>query len=132
VQTFGDQFSLDGRPQGTYDVQTVQCDQQANTCAVKVPAPGFALVFLTESALDESTPTSVKTFATTAVTKLHNTATVDPQVLATSNGSSAKDRKLGGTSQGKTSGATAGRVGQAVSVSVLVLVSGGVLLKFWT
>jgi hypothetical protein len=79
-------------------VQTINCAD--NVCQVQVPAPGFALVFLTDNALSESTPNAPQTFATTAVTKTINTATVDPSVLATSNGHDAFNRlPLGSTSK---------------------------------
>ena len=69
-------------------------------------APGFALVFLTDEALTESEQTeAMQTFSTTAVTKLTNTATVDPAVLETSNGLGGKVLKLGSTSRGSSSGA---------------------------
>lgn len=112
-QTFGVNFASDGRPMGDLVVDIVTCTPStatapdgstitSSTCLVTVPAPGFALVFLTQSALDESDnahPT--ETFATTAYTKAHNTLTVDPSVLATSNGQDATVRKyLGSTSFG--------------------------------
>ncbi|EMD34954.1 glycoside hydrolase family 79 protein [Gelatoporia subvermispora B] len=99
-QTFGGQFGADGRLQGTEYIQTVACDTGANACQVRVPAPGFALVFMTNDALEEATPTSTATFATTAYTKTMNTASIDPSVLATSNGHSGKDLQLGSTSSG--------------------------------
>jgi len=40
------------------------------------------------------------TFATTAVMKLHNTATIDPAVLVTSNGNMGMTEELAGTSHG--------------------------------
>ncbi|KAL7278756.1 hypothetical protein ACG7TL_007763 [Trametes sanguinea] len=85
-QSLGGQFEADGRLKGDLDIQTVQCDQGANTCQVKVPAPGFALVFMSDEAMQESEPASTATFATTVVTKAKNTVTIDPEVLATSNG----------------------------------------------
>ena len=79
-------------------MQTINCAD--NVCQVQVPAPGFALVFLTDNALSESTPKGPQTFATTAVTKTIHSATVDPSVLATSNGHNASNRqKLGSTSR---------------------------------
>ncbi|KAF8651053.1 hypothetical protein AX16_004916 [Volvariella volvacea WC 439] len=99
-QTFGPKFTVDGRLKGTLNVVTIACDQSANECRIPVPAPGFALVFLADSpalGYDESSIT----FSTTAHTKTRNTATVDPSLLATSNGSSGKDRDaLGSTSPG--------------------------------
>ncbi|KIK59064.1 glycoside hydrolase family 79 protein [Collybiopsis luxurians FD-317 M1] len=103
-QTFGDHFASDGRPTGTESIQTITCDTSANTCSIKVPAPGFALVFLTDDALSESGDgdQTTMTFPTTAYTKLQNTATVDPQVLATSNGD--RGGQLGSTSKGSANG----------------------------
>jgi len=107
-QTFGPNFASDGRLQGQSSVTTISCDQTAFTCNIPVPSPGFALVFLNDNFLSESSPNEVKTFATTAVTKIRGTATVDPAVLATSNGHSGSDRKkLGGTSKGKNAAVTA-------------------------
>ena len=78
------------------------CDQVQNSCVVNVPAPGAALVFFSDAAQAAQT-----TFATTAVTKTKNTVTVDPSVLATSNGQSGRQRlaQQGGTSEGDPSGA---------------------------
>lgn len=90
---------------GNLDVKTVTCDTNANTCQVQVPAPGFALVFFTDSAFSEVTPENPKTFPTTSVTRTLNTATVDPSVLATSNGHSGSDRnQLGSTGKGRANG----------------------------
>jgi hypothetical protein len=72
-QTFGGFFESDGRPTGQEDVQTVQCDTTAQTCTVDVPAPGFALVFLTDDAFTESKGAASVTFPTTAQTKTRNT-----------------------------------------------------------
>ena len=72
-QTLGkDLFDSDGRLQGTESVETITCTSDGNggnTCNVKVPAPGFALVFMNDNALKESSPSSTMTFATTSVTK---------------------------------------------------------------
>ncbi|RDB17642.1 Beta-glucuronidase [Hypsizygus marmoreus] len=101
-QTLGNKYEVDGRLKGQLDVKTITCDQGANACLIPVKAPGFALVFLTESpAVQDDTPPT--TFATTAVTRMFNTATVDPAILATSNGISGKQRQknhLGSTSKG--------------------------------
>jgi hypothetical protein len=83
-KNFGGIFESDGRLQGNLTVQTVACTN--NVCQVQVPAPGFALVFFTDTAFTESTPENPQTFSTTALTKTKNTATVDAAVLATSNG----------------------------------------------
>lgn len=101
-QSLGANFQSDGRLQGELNVVNVPCDTTTNTCTVTVPAPGFALVFLNDQAYTDSTPSGETiTFATTAITKTLNTATIDPKVLETSNGHSGKDRvNLGSTSQG--------------------------------
>jgi hypothetical protein len=100
TQTFGTQFTVDGRLQGDLNITTVSCDQSSNACSIPVPAPGFALVFLGNR--DEATPDAPTTFATTTRTVGHNTATVNQAVLATSNGHSANelnfDGMLGATS----------------------------------
>ena len=126
TQTFGANFESDGRPQGTLDVQTVQCDQTANTCSITVPAPGVALVFLTDAALTEVTDAAPSTtFSTTFLTKTGNTLTIDPSVLATSNGHAGMDankNKLGSTSKGSVSAAeVTGRLeGGALVLSAIV------------
>ena len=60
--------SIDGRFINDEVVSTVQCDQGANTCAIDVPAPAFALVFLNNDALAASEPSTTATFATTTFT----------------------------------------------------------------
>ena len=86
---------------------TVPCDQSANTCSIRVPAPGAALVFVSDSAQQAgSAQLSAATFPTTANTKTKNTVTVDSSVLATAQGMSGKDRlHEGGTSPGGQNGA---------------------------
>ncbi|KAF7974485.1 hypothetical protein HWV62_12034 [Athelia sp. TMB] len=126
-QTFGGNFESDGRPQGSLDIQTITCDTTANTCQIKVPAPGFALVFLNDAVLSEVTPQSPQTFATTAYTRKIHTATVDPSVLATSNGHSGSSRgPLMNTSKGAlgTTG-SACRTGPAASVLVMFVAALG-------
>ena len=111
-QSLGANFKSDGRLQGELSVVNVPCDTATNTCTITVPAPGFALVFLNDKAYTDSTPSRESvTFATTAYTRTVNTATIDPQVLETSNGHSGKDRaNMRSTSKGSSSG-TALRVG---------------------
>ncbi|GLB44466.1 putative glycosyl hydrolase family 79 C-terminal beta domain [Lyophyllum shimeji] len=110
-QTFGDNFSSDGRPTGTENITTVPCSPSpspssanaSTTCNIRVPAPGFALVFLTDTAFSAAASGGAPptTFATTVQTKVRNTATVPPEVLATSNGHTGMGRKkLGSTSPG--------------------------------
>ena len=83
------------------------CDQNANTCTIRVPAPGVALVFFSDAAQQQAGATpSVETFSTTVFTNTKNTVSIDPSVLATAQGMSGKDRtKQGGTSQGGVNGA---------------------------
>ncbi|KAF7297395.1 Glyco-hydro-79C domain-containing protein [Mycena indigotica] len=107
-QTFGGNFASDGRLTGTEDIKTVDCDATAKTCSVKVPAPGFALVFLGgDDALTENKGAPSQTYSTTALTKTVNTATINPSVLATSNGHGGvgdplrfSNNQLGSTSHG--------------------------------
>lgn len=103
---------------GNPDIQTVQCNSD-NTCAIKVPAPGFALVFLNDDVFGEVTPQQTETFSTSVATKTVNTATINPSVLATSNGQSGATRKLGSTSQGSAQNG----VGQLAVPSVLGLIA---------
>ncbi|KAI8996273.1 hypothetical protein BD414DRAFT_477356 [Trametes punicea] len=125
-QTFGGRFECDGRLSGTEDIQTVQCDTNANTCQIDVPAPGVALVFISSGAQSAVDPSSTQTFPTTAVTKTANTVTIDPSVLATSNGQSAADRQLSSTSKGSSS---AGRTaGVAPGLTVLAMIIAGALV----
>ncbi|KAJ3880476.1 hypothetical protein F5051DRAFT_161099 [Lentinula edodes] len=101
-QTFGGNFDSDGRLEGTESIQTISCDQSAQVCSVSVPAPGAALVFLTNE-LTETEGAPSTTFATTTVTNTGNTATVDASVLATSNGRNGNS-PLGSSSKGSANG----------------------------
>ncbi|KAG5642015.1 hypothetical protein DXG03_003787 [Asterophora parasitica] len=104
-QTFGNKFEVDGRPKGDVNITRIQCNQSANSCRIPVKAPCFALVFLTDPLARQDDALSV-TFQTTATTRTINTATVDPSVLATSNGQSGKERgRFGSTSPGSVNGA---------------------------
>ncbi|KAJ7054036.1 glycoside hydrolase family 79 protein [Mycena amicta] len=107
-QTFGGPFESDGRLTGTEQIQTVTCSTN-NTCDIKVPAPGFAMVFLADLPTSAETFDGVKTFATTALTRTLNTATVNPTLLATSNGQAGANFMPAKTSKGKkvTNGAAA-------------------------
>ncbi|KAJ7783995.1 glycoside hydrolase family 79 protein, partial [Mycena maculata] len=132
-QTFGGNFESDGRLQGAEDVQTVQCDAAAQTCSVKVPAPGFALVFL-DSALTESAGAASTTFATTALTKTANTVTIAASVLATSNGHGGSSNplkvnsELGSTSKGSTNGAAGLRPAAGLLAASAALALGAMLV----
>jgi hypothetical protein len=99
-QTFGNDFEADGRLSGTLNVTTISCDTSANTCSVPVPAPGFALVFLTSGALSAVSPASTVTYATSTQTRTVNTIYIDPAVLATSYGHSGMEEVRGATSPG--------------------------------
>ncbi|KAF5376683.1 hypothetical protein D9615_007846 [Tricholomella constricta] len=125
-QTFGVNFQSDGRPMGTEDITVITCDQTNNVCVIKVPAPSFALVFLTDDAFTEAGGAPSTTFPTTAQTKTRNTITVDPAVLATSNGHTAMKNKLGSTSPGSTNVATSLR--HSAVFTVLGVVSGALVL----
>jgi hypothetical protein len=125
-QTFGGVFESDGRLKGTLNITTVSCDQGANVCNIRVPAPAAALVFLADdpaAAQGGSGDALTQTFSTSALTKVKNTATVDPSVLATSNGNSAKDRlEQAATSKGglKNKAERAIVPGAAVLVAMMV------------
>ncbi|KAJ7289785.1 hypothetical protein C8J57DRAFT_1628993 [Mycena rebaudengoi] len=47
-QTFGANFESDGRLMSDEVIESFPCDQE-KACTVRVPAPGFALVYLTDS-----------------------------------------------------------------------------------
>ncbi|KAJ7331318.1 glycoside hydrolase family 79 protein [Mycena albidolilacea] len=129
-QTFGGIFESDGRPMGQEDVKTVPCDTTAGTCTIDVPAPGFALVFLTDDAFTENKGGPSMTFPTTAQTKTHNTAKVDPSILSTSNGYRMSEHELAGTSKKPSAGprtAQASLVGAGVVLGAMVVLLGRVL-----
>ncbi|KAF9555149.1 hypothetical protein CPC08DRAFT_145293 [Agrocybe pediades] len=108
-QTFGSNFGSDGRITGTENIQSVSCspntvNNNVKTCTIHVPAPSIALVFLSNNAMTETEGGPSKTFPTTYETRTHNTVTVDPAVLATSNGHSGMDKHIGSTSEGSANG----------------------------
>jgi hypothetical protein len=104
-KTLGGDFSVDGLFRGTLNVTTINCSNNG-ACIIPIPAPGFALVFLSNSTSTSppqdpyiSLSQATKTFSTSAYTKTINTAAVPSAVLATSNGHSGIDREqLGSTS----------------------------------
>ncbi|KAI0651078.1 glycoside hydrolase superfamily [Trametes meyenii] len=118
-QTFGGRFQADGRLSGTEFIQTIACDQNANTCQIPVPAPGAALVFLSSSAQSDAEPATM-TFSTTAVTKAIETLTIDASALATSNGHAGKF-PLSGTSKGSSGGAIALTIPLSLSLASFLL-----------
>lgn len=134
-QSLGGELASDGRLKGTQETVTIQCDTTAQTCAIPVKAPSIALVFLTDSAMQESSPQDsvTQTFPTTAVTNAaagKNTVTVDPSVLATSNGRGAAEHDLlGSTSEGSVSAAHAKvQAGVAAFSATLVALSATLFL----
>ncbi|KAG9073971.1 hypothetical protein FRC06_011017, partial [Ceratobasidium sp. 370] len=105
-QTLGNHFESDGRLKNEQVIQTITCEN--GSCAIPLKAPSLALVFLSDEALTNSTPdpTAVQSFATTYLTKVRNTATIDQAVLATSNGrGGSRGNPLGSTSYGSQSAA---------------------------
>ncbi|KAJ7104505.1 glycoside hydrolase family 79 protein [Mycena belliarum] len=123
-QTLGTIREVDGRLKGALNVVTVACDTGANKCLVPVPAPAFALVFLTAEA-----PIATATFSTSTHTNTVNTATINPSLLATSNGMSGANWQLGlgSTSSGDNkngAGGAAMRADVIVGAMGLVLVLG--------
>jgi len=124
-QTFGLAFESDGRLKNDLHVETVTCNTD-NTCTVRVPAPGFALVFITDDPANLGSGEPAQTFTTTAYTNTINTIIVDPSILANSNGHSGKDRvNLGSTSYGSRSGALGLRDGVLGVFSMVVCCAAG-------
>ncbi|EJD54199.1 glycoside hydrolase family 79 protein [Auricularia subglabra TFB-10046 SS5] len=115
-QTFGFYFESDGLLRGKHTTEVVPCS--GGSCPVRVPAPGIALVFLTEPAfVPESAEAMSQTFVTSHTTKRYNTAAVPAAALQTSNGLSAEARKaMGGSST--SSGRWRDEHGAASSLSV--------------
>ncbi|GJE89063.1 glycoside hydrolase family 79 protein [Phanerochaete sordida] len=131
-QTFGGEFESDGRLMGQETIQTVPCDTTAGTCTINVPAPGFALVYVSDTAVQDSEPAATATFSTTALTKTVNTATIDQSVLATSNGHSGKDRFTGSTSKGSSGASRAAGVIPSLTAVFAVLATVGIFFKAFT
>ncbi|KAI1783905.1 hypothetical protein LXA43DRAFT_1128572 [Ganoderma leucocontextum] len=118
-QTLGGCFASDGRWKGEEIIQTVQCDQNTNSCIVKVPAPGAAISAIASE--------QYSTYSTAVITKSKNTVTIDPSVM--SNGEGGKNRLIGGTSpEGGSNAAAAGIVGPGLAALVSVLCG---LAVFW-
>lgn len=120
---------------GTESVTTIACTTSSTspsqrTCQIPLAAPGFALVFLSDSALEvsETGGAEATTFPTTAETRTRNTVTIDPAVLATSNGhvamgnENARVGRLGSTSAGSVNGGVETR-----TVKVVVGLVGGLI-----
>jgi len=128
-QTFGGFFESNGIPQGEVNIQTIPCLN--GVCPIKVPAPGFALVFLTNAGLEESEPGVTQTFATTIEKQAYFTATLDPSVLATSNGRRRIQGHLGSTSHGQVLESAAGQIFVLPSVMILVMIVSGAWCLSW-
>ncbi|TDL22798.1 hypothetical protein BD410DRAFT_860283 [Rickenella mellea] len=121
-QTFGGPFASDGRLLGNDQIYTFPCDTNNNFCAVTVPAPGVALVFLSSNAFKESAPTTTQVFSTstTGTTRPAITVTIPQAVLATSNGRGGGNwLGLGSTSPGSSKSLNSS---SRMRVSVLLLV----------
>ncbi|PPQ81022.1 hypothetical protein CVT26_002903 [Gymnopilus dilepis] len=131
-QTFGGNFASDGRPQGALNVSSAPCAN--GVCTIRVPAPGAAIVFLNDNGSggnDALSAGPATTFSTTAYTKTRNTATVDPSVLASSNGHSGSTfGRLGSTSADATKNGAVERAGAMVGAGVagVVAVVAGLLV----
>ncbi|KAI0051175.1 glycoside hydrolase family 79 protein [Auriscalpium vulgare] len=104
-QTLGQHFESDGRLTGDVDVQTVTCDGN-NVCAVTVPAPSVALVFLTDDSYSAVTPSDTLTFPTSVQTRTVNTIYIDPSAIKTSNGHWGMEDHVGATSFGHVNAAS--------------------------
>jgi hypothetical protein len=133
-QTLGGDFASDGRLAGALNVSTVACDTAANACLIPVPAPAVALVFLdsTDGAInDGAAGEGAQTFATTTKhTRTRAGAThtaVDARVLATSNGMSAKDRKMSSTSKNQKKNGARG-AGVPCAAALFAALAGAVIV----
>ncbi len=127
----GGVFQSDGRLNGTLSVQTVPCDQNAGTCSINVPAPSVALVFLTDEAYQNSggDETETETFATTTTTGKHATRmTIDPALLATSNGRNGQVPLGTSSKNAKKSGASSTVISAASVAGLLSVLAGAAVL----
>lgn len=129
-QTLGAALKSDGRLNGTLNVTTVQCDQSDNTCSIPVPAPAFALVFLTSDSLQAVSPTSTVTFATSATTNTGSNIYIDPSMLATAYGHSGMENVRGATSPGSLSGASTLHTTLSGALAVFVSVLGAAVVAW--
>ncbi|KAF7800181.1 hypothetical protein EIP86_011428 [Pleurotus ostreatoroseus] len=123
----------DGRLQGTETIESASCDQSAGTCSIKVPAPGFALVFMDSTALSDSAPSATVTFSTTAMTKTpKSTIVIESSVLATAQGMSGSDRtELGSTSKGSSGASRSTGMYPGVAGIISVLAGCAFLMSFF-
>ncbi|GJJ09247.1 hypothetical protein Clacol_003469 [Clathrus columnatus] len=124
-QTFGPPLTSNGILQGDQVTETISCDATTNLCPVTVKAPSAALVFLNPQAEADSINTADTTPFPTTVTTLSfkNTATINPAVLATSNGYGGLNNQIGSTSFGS-SGAVDLRGSLSGVLTVICLLAG--------
>ena len=103
----------------------------ATHAQIKVPTPGFALVFFSDNIFSEVTPSSPQMFAMMTATKTEDMVTVDPSMLATLNGHAGvdRDRSLGSTSRGSENGAGGVRTIAPGLIVVLALAVGALALS---
>ncbi|KAG8689717.1 hypothetical protein FRC11_001002 [Ceratobasidium sp. 423] len=130
-QTLGNNFESDGRLQGQEVIHTIDCDPVTNQCSVPLRAPSLALVFLTDTALQNSSPEEGATasFETTFVTRLRHTATVDQEVLATSNGRGGKGGHLiGSTSFGSIGNGAATKISRPGTSILMGIIMGAMVV----
>ncbi|KZO91654.1 glycoside hydrolase family 79 protein [Calocera viscosa TUFC12733] len=124
--------SSDGVLHGSLETEQIACDTTNNVCNIPMQAPSFALVFLSQEALQASTPQSgggeALSFTPTATVGGGATG-VDPGVLETSNGGVLGD---GSGSTSKESGSRPVVVALAPSAwGVLLLGVLGALAVGW-
>lgn len=106
----------DGRFQGQETIETVSCDQAAGSCAIEVPAPGFALVFLHSDALAASEPQSTVTFSTTTYTGRGPHPTSAPPGVSAGSTVTGSDPQQSGAGKPAPNGASANTTNGASSV----------------
>ena len=116
---------------GTESIQTVTCAQgRYSTCSIRVPAPGFALVFLSSDALAQSEPQGTMTFSTTTMTRTANTAYISPSELATAQGQNGQDRQhRGSTSKGSAGSGAARTIAAGAPVTLRTLLCATTILN---
>ncbi|KAF8671099.1 Glycosyl hydrolase family 79 C-terminal beta domain [Rhizoctonia solani] len=133
-QTLGNHFESDGRLKGQEVVHTIDCDPITNQCSVPLRAPSLALVFVTEAALQNSSPEQDATasFETTFLTRVRHTATVEQEVLATSNGRGGRNgHRVGSTSFGSIGNGMAPNMGLPGMSALMGIALGTVMVMFY-
>lgn len=105
-QTLGKSFASDGRLYGNQETVSINCDTTANNCIIPLKAPSIALVFLTDTSLqDSSAPAGATTTFATSVVEIGG-ATVDSGQLSTGNGQAGGGQEtIGANSKGSVGGA---------------------------